>query len=147
MFASNVHRLRMLGDIARRHGRKIVAARAQRATHARVARHGRSTGEHAGARTSSGRATSCGPPSARASSRSARVLGVATGTQGEARAALARLARGEHPAFDLGRGRRRSSSRAASIPGNEPDVVRVMGDLLRRGVELRTLVVGSRAST
>ena len=50
MFASNVHRLRLLGDIARRHGRRIVPLGRSVSTHARVARStARSTGEHAGA--------------------------------------------------------------------------------------------------
>jgi ribonuclease J len=65
------------------------------------------------------------------------VLGVATGTQGEEAAALSRLARGEHPAFDLAAGDVVVMS-SRVIPGNEPEVMRVMGHLLRRGVELRS---------
>jgi ribonuclease J len=65
------------------------------------------------------------------------VLGVATGTQGEEAAALSRLARGEHPAFDLAEGDVVVMS-SRVIPGNEPEVMRVMGNLLRRGVELRS---------
>jgi ribonuclease J len=62
---------------------------------------------------------------------------VATGTQGEDGAALARLARGEHPALDLSLGDVVIMSSRA-IPGNELDVTRVIGDLLRRGVDVRT---------
>jgi ribonuclease J len=65
------------------------------------------------------------------------VLGVAGGTQGEPGGALARLARGEHPSFDLEPGDVVVMSSRA-IPGNERGVMRVVGDLLRRGVDLRT---------
>src|ERR1700690_41718 len=138
MFASNVHRLRILGDIARRHGRKLVALGRSVSTHARVARSVvRSTGEHAGAPYLEWPSDLVWPGDrARELPRSA-LLGVATGTQGEEAAALARLARGEHPAFELAIGDVVVMS-SRGIPGNEAAVVRVMGDLLRRGVELRT---------
>ena len=138
MFASNVHRLRILGDIARRHGRKLVALGRSVSTHARVARSVvRSTGEHAGAPYLEWPSDLVWPADrARELPRSA-LLGVATGTQGEEAAALARLARGEHPAFELAIGDVVVMS-SRVIPGNEAAVVRVMGDLLRRGVELRT---------
>ena len=52
-------------------------------------------------------------------------------------AALARLGRGEHPAFDVGPGDLVILS-SRVIPGNESEVMQVMGALLRRGVELRS---------
>ncbi|MEO8797104.1 MAG: MBL fold metallo-hydrolase RNA specificity domain-containing protein, partial [Polyangiaceae bacterium] len=61
----------------------------------------------------------------------------ATGTQAEARAALARLSRGDHPHFTVGPGDVVAFS-SRIIPGNEPEVYRMMGDLLRRGVEVRS---------
>ncbi len=138
MFASNVHRLRLLGDIARRHGRKIVPLGRSVSTHSRVARSTvRSTGEHAGEPYLEWPSDLVWPADrARELPRSA-VLGVATGTQGEEAAALSRLARGEHPAFDLAEGDVVVMS-SRVIPGNEPEVMRVMGNLLRRGVELRS---------
>jgi ribonuclease J len=138
MFASNVHRLRILGDIARRHRRKLVALGRSVSTHARVARAvARSTGEHAGTPYLDWPSDLVWPADrARELPRSA-LLGVATGTQGEEAAALSRLARGAHPALDLAEGDVVVLSSRA-IPGNERAVVRVMGDLLRRGVELRT---------
>jgi ribonuclease J len=138
MFASNVHRLRLLGDIARRHGRKIVPLGRSVSTHSRVARStARSTGEHAGEPYLEWPSDLVWPADrARELPRSA-VLGVATGTQGEEAAALSRLARGEHPAFDLAEGDVVVMS-SRVIPGNEPEVMRVMGNLLRRGVELRS---------
>lgn len=138
LFASNVHRLRILGEIARRHGRKIVALGRSVSTHARVARAvERSTGPHAGERYLDWPMDLVWPADrARELPRNA-VLGVATGTQGEQPAALARLARGEHPAFDLeAKDVVIMSSRV--IPGNEMAVMRVMTDLLHRGIELRT---------
>ncbi len=128
MFASNIHRLRLLGDIARRTNRKIVLLGRGVGTHARVAR---STGYL--------------PwpddlvwPDQRARELPrTRILAVATGSQGEANAALAKLARGEHPAMDVGPEDRIILS-ARTIPGNEPGVHALLGQLLRRGCDVRT---------
>jgi ribonuclease J len=138
VFASNIHRLRLLGDIARRHGRRIVPLGRSVSTHARVARAtARSTGEQAGAPYLEWPSDLVWPADrARELPRSA-VLGVATGTQGEEAAALSRLGRGEHPAFDLAAGDVVVMS-SRVIPGNEPEVMQVMSNLLRRGVELRS---------
>lgn len=128
MFASNIHRLRLLGDIARKSSRKILLLGRGVVTHARVAR---STGYL--------------PwpddlvwPDARARELpKSNILAVATGSQGEANAALAKLARGEHPALDVGPGDRIVLS-ARTIPGKEPEVHALLGQLLRRGCEVRT---------
>jgi ribonuclease J len=138
VFASNVHRLRMLGDIARRHGRKLVALGRSVSTHARVAREtARSTGELAGKPYLDWPGDLLWPADrARELPRSA-LLGIATGTQGEEPAALSRLARGEHPALELFEGDTVVMS-SRVIPGNEHAVMRIMSDLLRLGVELRT---------
>jgi ribonuclease J len=128
MFASNIHRLRLLGDIARRTNRRIVLLGRGVGTHARVAR---STGylpwpddlvwpDH----------------HTRELPRS-RILAVATGSQGEANAALAKLARGEHPAMEVGPDDRIIVS-ARTIPGNEPGVHALLGQLIRRGCDVRT---------
>ncbi len=138
MFASNVHRLRMLGEIARRHGRRIVALGRSVSTHARVAQAtARSTGGNAGRPYLEWPADLVYPAERARELPKRAILGVATGSQGESGAALARLARGEHPSLDLGEGDVVVFSSRA-IPGNEPEVVRVMNDLLRRGVDLRT---------
>ena len=128
MFASNVHRLRLLGEIARKAKRKIVLLGRGVGTHARVAR----------------KAGYLPWPDeivlpdelARERPRS-EILAIATGSQGEANAALARLARGEHPTFEVLPGDRVILS-ARTIPGNEPEVHAIMGSLLRRGVEVVT---------
>ncbi len=61
---------------------------------------------------------------------------VATGSQGEARAALARLALDDHPQLRLSPGDRVLLS-ARAIPGNERGVMRMIGDLHRRGCDVR----------
>jgi ribonuclease J len=138
VFASNVHRLKMLGEIARRHGRRIVPLGRSVGTHARVARAiARSTGEHAGEPYLHWPGDLVWPADRARELPRRAVLGVAGGTQGEPGGALARLARGEHPAFDLQSGDVVVMSSRA-IPGNERGVMRVVGDLLRRGVDLRT---------
>jgi ribonuclease J len=138
LFASNVHRLRMLGDIARRHGRKIVALGRSVSTHARVARATtRTTGPLAGAPYLEWPGELVWPAERAGELPRTALLGVATGTQGEAPAALARLARGEHPNFQLAPGDLVVMS-SRVIPGKEPGVLRVMSALLRRGVELKS---------
>jgi ribonuclease J len=138
MFASNVHRLRLLGDIARRHGRKIVTLGRSMSTHSRVAMAtARSTGSDAG-KPYLEWAPELSWPAERARELPPRaILAVSTGSQGEEAAALSRLARGEHPAFELQAGDTVVLS-SRVIPGNEHEVMRVMTDLLRRGVELHT---------
>jgi ribonuclease J len=126
MFASNVHRLRLLGEIARRAGRKIVLLGRGVGVHARVAR---ATGYLRWPDE-----LVIPEDMARERLRS-ELLVIATGSQGEERAALARLARGDHPSFEVVPGDRVVLS-ARTIPGNEPEVHAILGQLLRRGVEV-----------
>jgi len=128
MFASNVHRLRLLGDIAKKTGRKIVLLGRGVGTHARVAR-------RAGYLPWPDELV--WPDSAARELPRSKILAIATGAQGEANAALARLARGEHPSLDIGPGDRIVLS-ARTIPGNEPEVFAILGMLIRRGCEVRT---------
>jgi ribonuclease J len=128
IFASNVHRLRLLGDIARATRRKIVLLGRSVGTHTRVAH---DTGYLDWP-------SDLVWPAERARELPRRaILGIATGTQGEAAAALARLSRGDHPALDLARGDTVVLS-SRIIPGREPEVFAIFGDLVRRGIELRT---------
>jgi ribonuclease J len=138
IFASNVHRLRLLGEIARKHGRKIVPLGRSVGTHARVARATRrATGPQAGTPYLDWPSDLVWPAERARELPKRAVLGIATGTQGEATAALARLGRGDHKAIDVGPGDLVVLS-SRVIPGNEAGVMRAMADLLRRGVELRT---------
>jgi ribonuclease J len=138
VFASNVHRLRMLGDVAQRYGRKIVALGRSVGTHARVARATvRATGDHAGDPYLEWPSDLVWPVERARELPKRAILGVATGTQGEPAAALARLGRGDHRALDVGPGDVVVLS-SRVIPGNEGAAMRTMADLLRRGVELRS---------
>lgn len=128
MFASNVHRLRILGDIAKRTGRKIVLLGRGVGTHSRVAR---STGYLPWSDDL------VRPDNQARELPRSKILAIATGSQGEANAALARLARGEHPAMEIVPGDRVILS-ARTIPGNEPEVYAILGQLIRRGADVRT---------
>ncbi len=66
-----------------------------------------------------------------------RVVVIATGSQGESRAAMARAAEGEHPAIKLVSGDRVIFSSRA-IPGNMREVHRVINKLCDLGVEVIT---------
>ncbi|MBN9333061.1 ribonuclease J [Devosia sp.] len=62
---------------------------------------------------------------------------ICTGSQGEARAAIARIARGEHPVIDLNAGDRMIFSSWA-IPGNEREVIDIQNLLIDKGIEVIT---------
>lgn len=130
MFASNIHRLRMLGEIARHTKRKIVLLGRSVQTHADVARETRYLDWPSDLVHPSERAKEL-PRS--------QVLAIASGTQGEWRGALSRLARGDHPHFSLTEGDTVILS-SRTIPGNDLNVYATMGHLIRRGVDLRTWI-------
>jgi ribonuclease J len=66
-----------------------------------------------------------------------KVVALCTGSQGEPRAALARIALDEHPDVTLSRGDRVIFS-SRTIPGNERAVGRVINGLISQGVEVIT---------
>jgi ribonuclease J len=66
-----------------------------------------------------------------------KIVVLCTGSQGEPRAAIARIARGEHPAIDLNAGDRVIFSSWA-IPGNEREVIDIQNMLIDRGIEVVT---------
>jgi len=130
MFASNVHRLRMLGEIARHTKRKIVLLGRSVEAHAKVAR---ATGYLDWP-------SDLVHPADRVSEiPRAQVLAIASGTQGEWRGALSRIARGDHPHFQLTEGDTVVIS-SRTIPGNDLGVFAVMSHLLRRNVQLHTWI-------
>ncbi len=130
MFASNVHRLRMLGEVARHTKRKIVLLGRSVETHARVARE---TGYLDWP-------SDLVFPFERVSELPrAQILAIASGTQGEWRGALSRVARGDHPYFQLADGDTVVIS-SRTIPGNDLGVFAVMSHLLRRNVHLHTWI-------
>jgi ribonuclease J len=66
-----------------------------------------------------------------------KVLALCTGSQGEPRAALSRIARDEHPEVTLSKGDRVIFSSRA-IPGNEKAVAEVINGLVTQGIEVIT---------
>ena len=66
-----------------------------------------------------------------------KVVALCTGSQGEPRAALARIAEGNHPDVTFGRGDRIIFSSRA-IPGNEKGVSRIINGLVDQGIEVIT---------
>jgi len=126
MFASNIYRLMAIFDAARATGRKVVLMGRSLQTHARV---GRQLGylEDAGDLL-------IGADVAKDYPR-ASVIIAATGSQGEHRAALSRLARGDHHQLKLSAGDLVLLS-SRIIPGKEPLVYEMLDRLLRLGVEV-----------
>jgi ribonuclease J len=66
-----------------------------------------------------------------------KVLALATGSQGEPRAAMARIAEDEHPAASLAPGDLAIFSSRA-IPGNEKAVSKIVNGLIAQGIEVVT---------
>jgi ribonuclease J len=126
-FASHVGRLRAVADAARAAEREVVVVgRAME----RVVQVARETGYLDGVQDfRSVESYGYLPPD--------KVLALCTGSQGEPRAALSRIAEDEHPEVTLSRGDRVIFS-ARPIPGNEKAVSRVINGLVEQGVEVIT---------
>ena len=128
MFASNVQRLKLVGEVARKHRRRVCLLGRSVLMHVRVA-------------------TRCGrldwpsdlvvPPELASTLPRRSLLVIASGTQAEPLAALQRLASRTHPALTLEpRDTLVMSSRI--IPGNEPGVLRMYGHFIRQDLEIRS---------
>jgi ribonuclease J len=126
-FASHVGRIRAVAEAARLAEREVVVVgRAME----RVVQVARETGYLEGVQDfREMQAYGYLPPD--------KVLALCTGSQGEPRAALARIAQDEHPEITLNRGDRVIFS-ARTIPGNEKAVARVINGLVNQGVEIIT---------
>ncbi len=127
MFASNVHRIRALAEVARRTERKLCLLGRSLETHARVAEKTGYLPDLSAIRI---------PRELLRSTPREQLLVLATGTQGEAPAALTRLAHNAHPELSLEPGDRVIHS-ARIIPGNESSVYALFDRLERGGVEVR----------
>src|SRR5215469_11652830 len=126
-FASNVARLESVGEAARKHGRELALV-------------GRSMERIVEAARESGYlvnfpATIAPEQAAQLPPR--RVLYLCTGSQGEQRAALARIAAGEHSTVSLGPGDTVIFS-SRIIPGNDIAIFQVQNKLAALGVEVLT---------
>lgn len=125
-FASNVARLQTLGDVARETGRKLcVAGRSLD----RIIDVAQSTGYLQDFPETVDFDTAMGLPRG-------EVMVLATGGQGEPRAALARIAEGTHP-IELASGDVILFS-SRQIPGNEIAIGRVQNQLAARGIVMVT---------
>jgi ribonuclease J len=125
-FASNIHRIQQIADAARGRGRRLALL-------------GRSMEENVRLALSMGYLTLppwqlCSPAEVRASPPAESCV-LVSGTQGEPRSALARLARGENPDLSVGSGDLVVLS-SRLIPGNERALHQVMNDLARAGAEV-----------
>ncbi|HEX2592255.1 MAG TPA: ribonuclease J, partial [Rhizomicrobium sp.] len=123
-FASNVARLDSIAEAARIHGREIALV--GRAMH-KITDAARETGYLKNLRTIDEEEAALLP--------SDRVLYLCTGSQGEPRAALARIARGDHPNVQLGKGDAVIFS-SRVIPGNEIGIHDLHNQLSELGVEV-----------
>ena len=126
-FASNAGRLRSVAEGALAAGREvIVVGRAMD----RIVQIARETGYFDGLPEFRGAdAFASLPPK--------KVVALCTGSQGEPRAALARIAEDQHPDIKFARGDRLIYS-ARMIPGNEKAIGRVINGLIEQGVEVIT---------
>ena len=126
-FASNVARIRAVADAARACEREVVVV--GRAMD-RIVQVARETGYLDGVQDFRGTdAYGYLPPD--------KVLALCTGSQGEPRAALARIAKDDHPDVTLSRGDRVIFS-SRTIPGNEKAVGAVINGLVTQGIEVIT---------
>jgi ribonuclease J len=128
LFASNVQRLRALGEVAVRTRRRVLLL-------------GRSVNNHARAAQAVGRLSWPSdllvPQELAASLPREKLLVVASGTQAERMSALTRLASGTHPALRVEEGDRVILS-SRIIPGNDRAVFDLYASFLRLGVDLVT---------
>ncbi|MBS0535479.1 MAG: ribonuclease J [Proteobacteria bacterium] len=126
-FASNVERLRSVALAAQEAGREVVVV--GRAMD-RVVAISRELGLLDGVKPfRSVDAYGYLPPD--------KVVALCTGSQGEPRAALARIAEDQHPDVTLSRGDTVIFS-ARTIPGNEKEVGRIINGLIDQGIEVIT---------
>lgn len=126
-FASNVGRVISVARAAEKAGRQVVLS-------------GRALHRIAGIARELGMMEGIAPfldQDAYASLPRNKVVLLCTGSQGEPRAAIARIAREEHPAIDLNAGDRVIFSSWA-IPGNEREVIDIQNLLIDRGIEVVT---------
>jgi len=125
-FASNVHRIQQVVNAARAFGRRLALLGRSMEANVRIAQ---ALGylELPGWMPVDAAAARELPPR--------EICVLTTGTQGEPRSALARLARGEHPDLSLAPGDLVVLS-SRHIPGNEIAIGQVVNDLCRRGAEV-----------
>jgi ribonuclease J len=126
-FASNVARIRSVAEAAQAAGRSVVLVGRSME---RVAEVARECGYLEGLQPFLG-------PDAFSRLPRDRIVVMATGSQGESRAAMARIALDEHPGVRLAPGDRVIFS-SRPIPGNEKSINAILNGLARQGIEVIT---------
>ncbi|MFH1532128.1 MAG: ribonuclease J [Pseudomonadota bacterium] len=126
MFASNVNRMGQIETIARRTGRRVCLMGRSLHSYLEVAER---------AHIAPFRDESTVDPSRVGSLRDDQVLIIMTGSQGEPRSALARLADGTHPHLSVREGDLVLFS-SKVIPGNELEITRMTNGLCRLGAKV-----------
>jgi ribonuclease J len=122
-FASNIHRIQQVANVARGFGRRLAFLGRSMETNVRMAQAMGYLDVPAWMPVGFPEARELPPR---------EICVLTTGTQGEPRSALARLARGDHPDLALAPGDLVVLS-SRFIPGNEVAVNQVVNDLCRRG--------------
>src|SRR5512142_1364976 len=125
-FASNVHRIQGIVNAARAFGRRVAFLGRSMEANVEIARTLGYLDFPAWMPCSPAEARTLPPK---------ELCVLTTGTQGEPRSALARLARGDHPELEVSPGDLVILS-SRFIPGNEAAVGQVVNDLCRRGAEV-----------
>jgi len=126
-FASNVARLETISAAARANGRDVVSAGRSLK---RIERAARENGYLADTPSFIDQEDAGYLPDQ-------NILVICTGSQGEPRAALSRIAAGDHPTITMGEGDTVIFS-SRMIPGNEVSIGRLHNRLIRRGVRIVT---------
>jgi ribonuclease J len=128
LFASNIQRLILIGEMALRTGRKICLLGRSLSTQVALAQSLGHLRWPSDLRIAPEQAAGVPPH---------ELLFLAGGTQAERNSAMMRLAKGTHSALTLERGDTVIFS-SRIIPGNERPVLDMFNDILRRGVTLHT---------
>jgi ribonuclease J len=128
LFASNIQRLRLLGDIAIATGRSVCVLGRSLTTQIEIATNIGRLAWPSNLRVSVGDARTMAP---------GKVIALVGGTQGESGSAMARLAAGTHGDLAIDPDDTVIFS-SRVIPGNDVPVSRMMGDVMRRTAHIHT---------
>lgn len=125
-FASNIHRLQQIFDVAARHGRRVAVVGRSMAQNCDIAQRLGYLSVPDGVQMTVGELNAVDP---------SRVVIVTTGSQGEPLSALTRMAMDEHKKIKIMQGDTVIIS-ATPIPGNEDLVLRTINRLFKLGADV-----------
>ncbi len=127
-FSSHIHRMQLLGRVAQRHGRKLALVGTSLRRHVDVA-------ERLGLFDLP--PDLLVPPEHIMTLDPQRAMIVVSGSQGEPRSAMTRIAVGRHPQIEV-QPKDLMIHSARKIPGNEKNISHMINQLMRRGAEVVT---------